>query len=76
QAVASHGRTLYVLSTNPTAIHLVAGAAPAPFSEVRTTRWPSTLYNPPTHAAHETVAVYLATVRPDGLAEAVVTPRS
>jgi len=51
-------------------------AAPAPFSEVQTTRWPSTLYNPPTHAAHETVAVYLATVRPDGLAEPVVTPRS
>ncbi len=76
QAVASHGQTLYVLSTNPTAIHLVAGAAPAPFSEVQTTRWPSTLYNPPTHAAHEAVAVYLATVRPDGLAEPVVTPRS
>ena len=76
QAVASHGRTLYVLSTNPTAIHLAAGAVPSPFSEVRTTRWPSTLYNPPTHAAHETVAVYLATVRPDGLADPVVTPRS
>jgi MFS family permease len=77
RAVASHGRTLYLLSTDPSKIHFVAGADPtAPFSEVHTTRWPSTLYNPPTHAAHETVVVYLATVRPDGLAEPVVTPGS
>jgi hypothetical protein len=70
-AVAAHQRVLYLLSTDPAKIHF-AGSPPAtPFSEVTTTRWPSVLHGPPTAVDHETVAVYLATVRPDGLAEPV-----
>jgi hypothetical protein len=46
-----------------------------PFSVVNTTRWPSVLHGPPSGTIHEQVAVYLATVREDGLAVAV-TPSS
>jgi hypothetical protein len=73
-AVASHQRVLYLLSTDVSKIQFAAGATPSePFSEVRTTRWPSVLHHPPTGVEHERVAVYLATVRADGLA-VPVTP--
>jgi hypothetical protein len=71
-AVAAHGRQLFVLATEAKFIPYADGSAPAaPFSQVRTTRWPSTLHGPPTAAVHEQVAVYLATVREDGFAEPV-----
>jgi hypothetical protein len=73
-AVADNQRVLYLLSTDPTKIHF-AGPPPAtPFSEVTTTRWPSVLHGPPTTVDHEHVAVYLGTVRADGLAEPVTAP--
>jgi hypothetical protein len=74
-AVAAHQRVLYVLSTDPTKIHFAGSPPDAPFSEVTTTRWPSVLSGPPTAVDHERVAVYLATVRADGLAEAVTASR-
>jgi hypothetical protein len=70
-AVAAHQRVLYLLSTDPTKIHFAGSPPAAPFSEVTTTRWPSVLHGPPTAVDHEHVAVYLATVRSDGLAEPV-----
>lgn len=71
-AVSDHGRTLYLLSTDVTKIQYVTGTTPStPFSTVRTTRWPSVLHGPPSKVDHEQVAVYLATVREDGLAEPV-----
>ncbi len=73
-AVAAHGRTLYVLSTDAAAMHFV-GAAPPPFSTVTTSRWPSVIDTSPRHASAETVTVYLGTVRPDGLSQPV-TARS
>src|SRR5262249_51855310 len=69
-AAAAHQRVLYLLSPDPAKIHF-AGSPPVPFSEVTTTRWPSVLHGPPTRVDHEHVAVYLATVRTDGLAEPV-----
>lgn len=73
-AVASHQRILYLLSTDASKIQFAPGTAPSkPLSVVRTTRWPSVLHHPPTGVDHERVAVYLATVRPDGLA-VPVTP--
>jgi hypothetical protein len=73
-AVASHGRVLYLLSTDVTKIEFAPGSTPtAPFSVVNTTRWPSVLHGPPSGIIHEQVAVYLATVREDGLA-VPVTP--
>jgi hypothetical protein len=72
-AVASHQRVLYLLSTDVTKIRFVDGMQPsAPFSAVRTTRWPSVLHHPPSGVAYEQVVVYLATVREDGLAEPVM----
>jgi len=72
-AVASHQRVLYLLSTDASKIQFAPGTTPSqPFSVVRTTRWPSVLHHPPTGVAHEKVAVYLATVRPDGLAVPVM----
>jgi hypothetical protein len=73
-AVAAHRRVLYLLSTDPTKIHFAGSPPAAPFSEVTTTRWPSVLHGPPTRVDHEHVAVYLATVRADGLAEPVTPP--
>jgi len=73
-AVAAHHRVLYLLSTDPTKIHFAGSPPAAPFSEVTTTRWPSVLHGPPTTVDHESVAVYLAKVRADGLAEAVTAP--
>lgn len=73
-AVADHQRVLYLLSTDPTKIHFAGAPPAAPFSEVTTTRWPSVLHGPPTAVDHEHVAVYLATVRADGQAEAVTAP--
>ncbi|HEY7049483.1 MAG TPA: glycosyltransferase family 39 protein [Jatrophihabitantaceae bacterium] len=68
-AVASHRRVLYLMSTDVTKIRFAAGTTPSkPFSVVKTTRWPSVLHHPPTGVDHEQVAVYLATVRSDGLA--------
>lgn len=75
-AVRAHGRTLYLLSTDVTKIQYANGMTPsAPFSLVRTTRWPSVLHGAPTKVDHEEVAVYLATVRADGLAEPVTPSR-
>jgi hypothetical protein len=73
-AVAAHQRVLYLLSTDPTKIHFAGPPPGVPFSEVTTTRWPSVLHGPPTAVDHEHVAVYLATVRADGLAEPVTPP--
>lgn len=73
QSAAEHGRQLYLIATNPAAITFAPLAAPSvPYSQVRTTRWPSTLHSPPSGPDYEQVAVYLATVRPDGFAEPVV----
>jgi Dolichyl-phosphate-mannose-protein mannosyltransferase len=75
-AVASHDRVLYLLSTDLTKVEFVPGTEPAsPFSVVNTTRWPSVLHGPPRGTIREQVAVYLATVRDDGLA-VPVTPSS
>lgn len=74
-AVADHQRVLYLLSTDVTKIQFAPGVTPpAPFSTVRTTRWPSVLHGPPRDVIYEDVAVYLATVRADGLAVPVTPP--
>lgn len=74
-AVASHGRTLYLLSNDVNEIQFAPGTKPlVPYSAVRTTRWPSVLHGPPSEVDHETVTVYIATVRPDGLAVPVTPP--
>jgi Dolichyl-phosphate-mannose-protein mannosyltransferase len=73
-AVAAHQRVLYLLSTDPTKIHFAGSPPDVPFSQVTTTRWPSVLSGPPTTVDHEHVAVYLATVRADGLAEPLRAP--
>lgn len=73
QSAAEQGRQLYLIATDPAAIAFAPGTAPSrPYSQVRTTRWPSPLHNPPSGPDYEQVAVYLASVRPDGLAEPVV----
>ena len=75
QSVAAHGRVLYVMSDNGAWIHWASGHAPdTAFSEIRMSRWPNALNEAPNGASHETVAVYLGTVRADGLAEPVVRP--
>ena len=67
-SVLESGRTLYVISTDPSQIHFVSGATTQPFSTTTTTRWPSTLQTIPSTAAHETVTLYLGVVGTDGLA--------
>jgi hypothetical protein len=76
-SVTTNGRVLYVMANTASWIHWAGGVAPStPFSQVRMSRWPSTLHSPPTGAVHETIPVYLGIVRADGLAVPVPTPPS
>lgn len=66
-SVLAQGRTLYVLATDPSGLpYATESLDPPPFSQVDTTRWPSTLYTTPVRAMHESVSVYLGTVTAAG----------
>jgi hypothetical protein len=80
-SLLASGRTLYVLSEDPSQIPFVRSALhPEPFSSVATSRWPSTLHTTPVGSATERVTVYLGVVLPSGRVEPlsqqqVFTPR-
>jgi hypothetical protein len=65
RAVSSHGRTLYVVASNPTQLTFDGPVPPAFFTAVFT-RWPSTLEMPPTEPVEQTVRVYLGRAEADG----------
>ena len=65
RAVSSHGRTLYVVASNPTQLTFDGPVPPAFFTAVFT-RWPSTLEMPPTEPIEQTVRVYLGRAEADG----------
>jgi hypothetical protein len=70
-SVADGGRTLYVMSERPGELTYGSAAPTVPFSKVTTTRWPSLIGKTPTGPARQEVDVYLATIGPDGRANAV-----
>ncbi len=63
-AAVAHGKSLYVLSTDPTKID--STAEQHPLSSIRAQQWPSTLHTSPRGATHETITVYLGQVQTDG----------
>ena len=65
RAVSSHGRTLYVVASNPTQLTFDGPVPPAFFTAVFN-RWPSTLEMPPTEPVEQTVRVYLGRAEADG----------
>jgi len=65
RAVSSHGRTLYVVASNPTQLTF-DGPVPPAFLTAVFTRWPSTLETPPTEPIEQTVRVYLGRAEADG----------
>lgn len=70
-AVARQGRTLYLLSQDPSTTAYASGRQPPPFSSVTTTHWPSMINEPPRASEPETRTIFLATVDSAGLAHAV-----
>ena len=64
-AVSAHGRTLYVVASNPSQLTFDGPVPPAFFTAVFT-RWPSTLEMVPTEPIDQTVQVYLGRAEADG----------
>ena len=65
RAVSAHGRTLYVVASNPSQLTFDGPVPPAFFTAVFT-RWPSTLEMAPTEPIEQTVRVYLGRAEADG----------
>jgi hypothetical protein len=65
RAVGAHGRTLYVVASNPSQLTF-DGPVPPPFFTAVFTRWPSTVEMPPTEPIEQTVRVYLGRAKADG----------
>ena len=65
QAVSGHGRTLYVVASNPSQLTFDGPVPPAFFTAVFT-RWPSTLEMAPTEPIEQIVRVYLGRAEADG----------
>lgn len=65
RAVSAHGRTLYVVASNPSQLTFDGPVPPAFFTAVFT-RWPSTLEEAPTEPIEQTVRVYLGRAEADG----------
>jgi hypothetical protein len=65
RSVAEHGRTLYVLASDPAQLTF-DGPVPPPFSTAEFTRWPSVIETPPAEPAEQTVRVYVGRAESDG----------
>lgn len=73
--VAAHGRTLYVLSQDPTTTGYASGGAVPVFSAVKVERWPNLINKAPTGPSYQQTVLYLATVDGAGLAHPVPPAR-
>lgn len=75
KTAAAHGRTLYVLSQDPSRTRFASGGAIAPFSSVTVQRWPNVINSPPNAPSYQMTTVFLATVDAAGLAHPVPPSR-
>jgi hypothetical protein len=65
RAASAHGRSLYVVASNPSQLTFDGPVPPVFFTAVFT-RWPSTLGMAPTEPIEQTVRVYLGRAETDG----------
>ncbi|MFN2518014.1 MAG: hypothetical protein ABR604_03065, partial [Jatrophihabitantaceae bacterium] len=70
-AVATHGRTLYLLSQDPATTRYASSRAVLPFSSVSGQRWPNVINRAPSAGVRTTTIVFLSTVDAAGLAQPV-----
>lgn len=74
-AVTAHGRTLFLLSQDPSTTHYATTGDVAPFSSVTVQRWPSVINEAPHHPSHIVTILFLSTVDAAGLAHPVPAAR-
>ena len=74
-AVTAHGRTLFLLSQDPTTTCYATSGDVAPFSTVTVQRWPYVINRAPTGPSSLTTIVFLSTVDAAGLAHPVPPAR-
>jgi hypothetical protein len=65
RAVSAHGRTLYVVASDPSQLTF-DGPVPQTFFTAVLTRWPSALEMAPTEPVEQTIRVYLGRAEADG----------
>ncbi|MDQ1722812.1 MAG: hypothetical protein QOI26_2546, partial [Pseudonocardiales bacterium] len=74
-AVIAHGRTMFLLSQDPTTTRYATSGDVAPFSTVTVPRWPNVINRPPTGPSSSTTFLFLSTVDDQGLAHPVPPAR-
>jgi hypothetical protein len=70
-AVMAQGRTMFLLSQDPTTTQYATSGDIAPFSVVTVTRWPNVVNKPPVGPGYSTTFMFLSTVDAAGLAHPV-----
>jgi hypothetical protein len=74
-SVVAHGRTLFILSQDPTGTRYARSGDVAPFSSVTVERWPTVVNRVPIAPWFSTTIVFLSTVDQAGLAHPVPPAR-